>query len=157
MKLEHNIRNELVADLPLREAITVQVHTPVNVAIELMRGKQLGCAIVIDGDGKPLGTFTERTIIDLMLQQPDNLATLAVGKHMDDDWFVVRNSDTICEVLETIQNRSARFICVVDEEGRVVALTGQKGLSEYVAEHYPQQVMVQRVGGKPGQQQREGA
>jgi CBS domain-containing protein len=157
MTFENNLHNELVADLPLREPITVQTDTPVSTAIELMRERQLGCAIVVDADGRPLGTFTERTVIDLVLQQPDNLESLPVGEHMDDDWFIVKSSDAICDVLDTIQNKAARFICVVDGEGKVVALTGQKGLSEYVAEHYPQQVMVQRVGAKPGMQQREGA
>ena len=157
MRLEENLKKECVSDLPLREAITIQTDTTVIAAIELMREKQLGCAIVIDADGKPLGTFSERTVIDLVLQQPDNLNALAVGEHMDEEWFSVRQTDSICTVMETIQQKAARFVCVLDEDGQVVALTGQKGLSEYVAEHFPRQVMAQRVGGKPGMETREGA
>ncbi len=157
MRLKRNIQTELVVDLPLREAILVQSDTSVSAAIERMREKQLGCAVVVDVDGKLLGTFSERIVIDLVLQQPENLTTLTVGDHMDQENFVVKTSDTICKVLDAIQNKAARFVCVVDDEGAVVGLTGQKGLSEYVAEHFPQQVMVQRVGGKPGMKKREGA
>ena len=157
MRLEENIRKECVSDLPLREAIIIQTDTTVIAAIELMREKKLGCAVVVDADGKPLGTFSERTVIDLVLQQPDNLSALVVGEHMDEEWFSVRQTDSICAVMETIQQRSARFVCVLDDEGKVVALTGQKGLTEYIAEHFPRQVMVQRVGGKPGMETREGA
>ncbi len=157
MRLKTNIQKELVSDLPLREAIIIQTDTPVSVAIDRMREKQLGCTIVVDADNKPLGTFTERIVIDLVLQQPDDLATIVVGEHMEHEWFTVKTSDTICVVLDTIQNRAARFVCVLDDAGHVVGLTGQKGLSEYVAEHFPQQVMVQRVGGKPGMKKREGA
>ena len=157
MRLKKNIQSELVGNLPLREAILIQTDTLVSVAIDLMREKQLGCAVIVDEDDKPLGTFTERILIDLVLQQPDSMAALVVGEYMDQEWFTVKKSDTICAVLDTIQNKAARFVCVVDDEGKVVALTGQKGLSEYVAEHYPQQVMVQRVGGKPGMKKREGA
>ena len=157
MRLEENIKKERVSDLPLREAITIPTDTAVSAAIELMRQKQLGCAIVVDPDGKPKGTFTERTVIDLVLQQPDNLSALLVGEHMDDEWFTVKQTALIREVMDTIQHKSARFVCVLDDEGRAVALTGQKGLSEYVAEHLPRQVMVQRVGGKPGMDTREGA
>jgi hypothetical protein len=45
---------------------------------------------------------------------------------------------------------------VVDEEGKVTALAGQKSLMEYVAEHFPGQVMVQRIGCPPCSE-REGA
>lgn len=157
MRLEENIKKERVSDLPLRDAITVQRDTTVVAAIELMRERQLGCAVVVDADGKPVGTFSERTIIDLVLQQPDNLAALPVGEHMDEEWFSVKQTDSICTVMETIQRRGARFVVVLDDAGQVVALTGQKGLSEYIAEHFPRQVMAQSVGGKPGMDTREGA
>jgi hypothetical protein len=56
-----------------------------------------------------------------------------------------------------MQTKNLRFVVVTDEDGKAIALTGQKGLMEYVAEHFPQQVMVQRVGVKPYSSQREGA
>jgi len=157
MKLRENIEVECVRDLPLREAILVSPDTKVREVINLMREKQLGCAIVVDADRKPIGTFSERTIIDLVLQQPDDLDALTVGEHLDEEWFSICETDSVCSVMDTIQQRGARFICVVDEEGHVVALTGQKGLAEYIAEHYPTQVMVQRIGGSPGMETREGA
>jgi CBS domain-containing protein len=157
MRLEENLRSECVSDLPLREAIVIKPDTAVAAAIELMREKQLGCAIVVDAEGTPLGTFTERTVIDLLLQQPANFNKMIVGDHLDAEWFSVRQTDPICVVLEMIQQRSVRFVCVFDDDGKPVGLTGQKGLSEYVAEHFPRQVMVQRVGVRPGMETREGA
>ncbi len=53
--------------------------------------------------------------------------------------------------------KNVRFLCVVDEDRRVVGLTGQKGLMEYVADHFPRQVMVQRIGCTPFLATREGA
>jgi CBS domain-containing protein len=122
-----------------------------------MREKRLGCTIVVDESGKAVGAFTERNVIELLLQQPGDLSAMQVDHHLDDDWFVTKQGDPIHATMTTIAKRGARFICVVDDEGRPVALTGQKGLSEYVAEHFPQQVMVQRIGGKPGMETREGA
>ena len=68
---------------------------------------------------------------------------------MAKQWPWVQTSDPIVDVLEAMLTKNVRFLCVVDEEGRVVGLTGQKGLMEYVAEHFPGQVMVQRVGCAP--------
>ncbi len=75
---------------------------------------------------------------------------------MATQWPWVRDSDPIADVLEAMQAKNVRFICVVDDQGRVAGLTGQKGLMEYVADHYPGQVMVQRVGATP-YSKREGA
>jgi CBS domain-containing protein len=104
-----------------------------------------------------VGIFTERTIIDLLLQKPDRLERLRVQDHLDPGYFVVSVQDTVCHVMDRVRRHGARFVCVVDEAGRAVGLTGQKGLAEYIADHFPAQVMVQRVGCRPGQVSREGA
>ena len=157
MGLKENLKNECVKDLPLREVIPISAETPVIDAIERLRGKQLGCAVVVDDQQKPLGMFTERMVIELALQKPDDLDSLVVKDHLETDFFTVRESDPVCSVMQVIREHGARFLCVVDDEGCAVSLTGQKGLAEYVAEHFPRQVMVQRVGAKPGQETREGA
>jgi CBS domain-containing protein len=157
MGLVENLHNERVSQLPLRPAVAVDPDCPVLTAIEQMRAAQQGCAVVVDPQGKPLGTFSERMVIELLLRHPANLENLSVGDHLDAEWFCVRHDDPLIKVLELIQQQGARFLCVTNDEGGVVALTGQKGLTEYVAEHFPQQVMVQRIGGQPGQQTREGA
>jgi hypothetical protein len=50
-----------------------------------------------------------------------------------------------------------RFLIVINEHGQLAGLTGQKGLMEYVAEHFPGEVIVQRIGCKPYTEEREGA
>lgn len=157
MRLRKNLQNERVSELPCREAILISPETTVRQAAEIMQAKKLGCAVVVDAEGKPIGVFTERTLIDLLLQQPDNLGEILVQNHLEKEWFCVRSSDPISAVLDLILNRDARFVCEVDENGRAIGLTGQKGMSEYIADHFPEQVMVQRIGGQPGMESREGA
>lgn len=148
---------EQVRDLTIRDAIVVTTDSPLREVIALMRAKQLGCAMVVDPDDKPLGTFTERTMINVMLRFPQEFMEHTVGDHVYANAVFVNQSDPIHQVWDAIQNKGRRFVGVVDDEGKLVGLTGQKGISEYIAEHCPQQVMVQRIGGKPGLQQREGA
>ena len=157
MGLKENMEQERVRDLPLRDAIVVTADMSAREVIARMRDKQLGCAIVVDPLDKPLGTFTERTMIDIMLRFPQEFMEHAVGDHVYPDAVFVNQSEPIMQVWIAIQHKGLRFIGVVDDQGKVVGLTGQKGISEYIAEHCPQQVMVQRIGGKPGLQQREGA
>lgn len=157
MGLKENLQNESVSTLPCREAILIQPEMPVRQAAQILQSKRLGCAVVVDAEGKPIGIFTERTLIKLLLQQPHDLDKIPVREHLETEWFCVRNSDPISAVLDLVQKRHARFVCELDEHGKVVGLTGQKGLSEYIADHFPEQVMVQRIGGQPGMENREGA
>jgi CBS domain-containing protein len=157
MGLAENLRTEHVGDLPLREAVKVAPENSVAEVIARMREKQLGCAIVVDGDDKPLGIFTERMVIKLLLEHPLDFGSLPVGEHLERDCSILPRTDPLIQVVAAISEHAARFVCVVDESGRVVGLTGQKGVSEYMADHFPKQVMVQKIGGKPGMDQREGA
>lgn len=157
MGLKENLQSEAVSQLPTREAVLLRPESSVQQAVEVLQSKRLGCAIVVDGDGKPLGMFTERSLIELLLQQPENLDQIPVREHLEEDWHGVRSSEPIATLFDLVQKDGVRFVCELDEQGKVVGLAGQKGLSEYVADHFPAEVMVQRIGGQPGMETREGA
>ena len=93
----------------------------------------------------------------MLLRGPVALNRVTVGECLDKLWFTAQRTTPIRYVMDLVHDHGARFVCVTDAEGRAVALTGQKGLSEYIADHFPRQVMVQRLGGKPGLAAREGA
>lgn len=156
MGLQENMQKEPVSRLAIREPVTADRETTVRQAIALMRERKLGCTIVIDPDGKPIGMFTESMLTDLLAENAAGIDE-PVEKHMSEQWPWVRSTDPIVDVLEAMELKNTRFLCVVDEDDRLVGLTGQKGLMEYVAEHFPGQVMVQRIGGKPYSLDREGA
>ena len=76
---------------------------------------------------------------------------------MTRDWPTVSLADPISTVLDAMERANVRFVIVVDQQGQLAGLTGQKGLMEYVAEHFPGQAIVQRIGGAPYPTDREGA
>ena len=79
-----------------------------------------------------------------------------VRSHLAPDWARVNQSDSIAEALEAMKKKRLRFVVVCDDDGRPVALTGQKGVLEYIAEHFPRHVLTQSPGaGTPDE--REGA
>ena len=156
MGLQENFRNEPVSQLEIRQPVTVPATASVRDTVASMKERDLGCAIVIDGDRKPIGIFTESMLTALLPQGVQALDEL-VEKHMAQPCPWVRSTDPIADVLEAMQLKNLQFLCVVDKQNRVVGLTGQRGLMEYVAEHFPGQVMVQRIGQPPYLSDREGA
>jgi CBS domain-containing protein len=156
MGLKENLRNEPVSRLALREPVVAGAASSVREGILQMRQRQLGCVIIVDDDRRPVGIFTEGMLRAMLVENPAAVEE-PLGDHMNRKARWVRSTDPVMKVLEAMQHEKTRFVGVIDEEGRLVGLTGQKGLMEYVAEHFPQQVIVQRVGVPPYRAEREGA
>ena len=156
MGLQENLRNETVEKLEIRKPVTIEPDTSVRETVTEMRQRDLGCAIVIDRDNKAIGVFTESMLTEMMAHHPQTMDE-PVEKHMATRVPWVRKTDPIADVLEAMQLKNIRQLCVVDENDRVIGLTGQRGLMEYIAEHFPGEVTVQRIGMPPYLADREGA
>jgi CBS domain-containing protein len=156
MSIEFNVGEDTVRSLPLREAISVTPNTILRAAVARMRATRLGCAVVVDMESKPIGIFTERSLLGALLQHV-SLDSRVVGDFLDSAFVMIKNCEPISRVWDAIQRERARFICVTDDDGKLVGLTGQKGLAEYVTDFFPGQVVGQRLGCKPWMQHREGA
>ncbi len=157
MGLREDIMNETVSQLPLRTAVTVPPDTTVAQAVEMMRNTRLGCVFVVDERGRPTGKFTERQVLKLVCGCVPFDQT--VGQHMVPipESGCVKMTDPVAKVLQGMQETRLRFLCVVDSEGKVAGLTGQKGLMEYVTEHFPRLIKVQMMTSKLHMNTREGA
>ena len=146
MGLLRNLRHDTVGRLPLREAVLLKPTAKVRAAIDRMQAKQLGCAVVVDSEGAPLGVFSEHCVVQLLLSDPAAIDRDPVKKHLDIRWAIVRQSDNVATVAQKMHELDIRFVVVTNEQGLVTAVSGQKGFMEFVAEHFPR-VMVQRTGG----------
>ena len=157
MGLYENIQSEPVSRLDLREPVTASPDATIREAVGMMRQRKLGCVIAVDDERKPQGMFTESMLTQLLAEGRSEALDEPIKDHMLARWPWVKLDDKVGDVLEALQTKNIRFLCVVDEDGCLAGLTGQKGLMEYVAEHFPGEVMVQRVGCTPYTHQREGA
>lgn len=156
MALFENMKAETVRDLNLRDPVVVRGDQKLRDVVQEMKRQELGCAIVVDDTNTPLGMFTESMLTQLVVANPSALDE-PVSQHASQHWPQVQLKDQVATVLEALDVKNVRFLSVVDDAGKLVGLAGQKGLMEYVADHFPRQVMVQRVGQAPYLHTREGA
>jgi CBS domain-containing protein len=156
MKFRQMLEHERVSSLPLREAIIVKPNTVVRAAIAMMRTRAVGCAVVVDHLQSPLAIFTERSVIELLVNNA-SLDNLPVLDYANREFASVRASDSILSVWEAIAEDAARFVCVTDDLGRLIGLTGQRGIAEHLADAFAPLITAQRLSGTPWMQQKEGA
>ncbi|MCA9054708.1 MAG: CBS domain-containing protein [Planctomycetaceae bacterium] len=156
MGLHENMRSEPVSNLSLRTAVEMQASQTIRESVQAMRTAQLGCVVVVDDHRKPVGLFTEAMLRTLMAKSTDVLDH-QLEAEMATTYPWAQAGDSIEMVVDAMEAKNARFVVVVDDAGQLAGLTGQKGLMEYVAEHFPGEVMVQRIGTAPYPARREGA
>lgn len=155
MGLRENILKHSVSELDLREAVTVARDVSVREAVKLMKQHRLGCVVIVDQEDKAIGKFTERCLMRLLVDRPAALDE-PVGQCLSADCGAVTMTDPIAKVIEIMQANKSRFVFVLDDQGKPVALTGQKGVMAYLADHFPRQVKVQLMKSKLYMDQREG-
>ena len=121
-----------------------------------MRNKSQGCAVIVDSGHRPTGIFTERSILKVLMENA-SLDERLVWEFADPRFFTVNSREPMIRVWEAIQLNDARYVCVTDDEGKLIGVTGQRGIAEYIADCFAKQTTVQRLGSTPWMRQREGA
>jgi len=144
MGLQEKLQVEPVTNLNIRTPIAVTPTTTVRKAITKMRDGGLGCAIVVGTDKKPAGVFTEAMLRHLLLRSP-RFANQPIGEHMATTFAWVKETDPVGRVVDAMDAKNIRFVVVVDEDGKLAGLTGQKGIMEYVAEQFHREVVAHRI------------
>lgn len=156
MGLRQDIILQPISELSIREAITLGPEATVRECADQMRRHKLGCVVVVDSEGKPVGKFTERLLMKFLVDHSHSLDEPVKG-FMYQESNSMKESDTIARLLARMRTKMLRFVPVVDDAGKVIGLTGQKGLIEYIAEHFPRQVKTRELKSKLFMDQREGA
>ncbi len=156
MELFQSFDTVPVSALRLRPALTVSMLATVRDAIQLMREQQLGCVFVVDRNQRPIGMFHERMLLNLLDEDPTALDD-SLAQYLEKRCNCVRLDDPVSVALCRVGTKDMRFVGVVDTQGCLVALSGEKGLMEFVADYFSQQVQVTSAGLQPPIFQREGA
>ncbi|MGQ9506312.1 MAG: CBS domain-containing protein [Candidatus Bathycorpusculaceae bacterium] len=115
----------LVRDVMSSPVITIEEDAPVNKAAELMEKHGLGCIIVTNKEGKPLGIITERDLVARVLAKnvkPDSLQTKEV---MTSPLITIEPHETINEAARRMSRLNIRRLGVV-YKGQLIGLVSSK-------------------------------
>lgn len=156
MGLREDLRTEPIGGLTMRQAVTIPPTVSVRQAAEKMSEHKLGAVIVTDDRGLPQGMFTEKLLIRVMALSPFAMDE-PVGSHMAQRCVCLRLTEPVSRLIAVMLEHNLRWVCVVDEEGLPVGLTGLRSVIEYIAEELPSLVKVQPIEAQLSISEREGA
>lgn len=157
MGLRQELFEEPISALKFRELIRITPRTTVRESITKMRAASLGCCVVVDDHARPIGMFNEKMLMKLMTLQPQALDD-RVETFMTRRMAVMYPDEPIAKLINILQQKKLRWVCVCDRQtDEPIAITGPKGVMEYVVDHFPRQVLVQSMTSKMHVDEREGA
>lgn len=147
--------------LPARRPL---VHAPsdsVTEAIRAMQREQRGC-VLITQDGTPktrlIGIFSERDVLNRIVDRGRNPATLALVEVMTSDPESLPEEASVAWVLNKMAIGGFRHVPVVDSEGRPVFLVSVRDVVKFLVEFFPGEVLnLPPEFGAPRSLEREGA
>ncbi|HEX5195987.1 MAG TPA: CBS domain-containing protein [Gaiellales bacterium] len=107
------------------DVLTVPAETSLREAARVMRGRNVGAAVVVDG-GRIAGIFTERDLLRAVAdgEQPDEGL---VQTYMTHDPMTLPSDHAPSEAAQIMSERRCRHIPVVDE-GRLVGIVSIRDL-----------------------------
>lgn len=156
MGLREDLRTEPIRNLTMRDAVTVLPSVSVRMAAERMHEQKIGALIVVNDEGLPVGMFTEKLLIRVLALNPSAMDQ-PVGSHMSNRCICLGQDEPVARLIAVMLEHNLRWVCVVDESGLPVGLTGLRGVIEFVVDELPRLVKVQPIDPMLSMPEREGA
>ena len=104
-RLLENKGTEVVTTTPFETAIDV---------VRLMRRKRIGAAVVVDDDGKILGTVSERDIVYRLADEGEQALKRQVGQLINRPLLSCRPADDVKHVMSMMTNHRVRHLPVIE-------------------------------------------
>jgi len=125
---EIGLRSKMVVkDVMSSPVVTSQESAPVNKVAQLMDKNDLGCIIVANKQGKPVGIITEKDLVGRVLAKNARPDSVKANEVMSSPLITVDPDTPIAEVARTMSRLNVRRLGVV-YKGQLVGLISSKDI-----------------------------
>jgi len=132
--VERGITSHSVNVLCPREAVCVQVETPVRDVVALMAQKNAGCVLVENG-ADLVGVFSERDMLNKVSSDLDRLGH-PVSEFMTPKPFTITKRDSIGYALQAMDVGGYRHLPVVNASGIAIGILSVRDILRFLCIRY---------------------
>ncbi|MEK6530287.1 MAG: CBS domain-containing protein [candidate division NC10 bacterium] len=145
-KLEGALLNDAVNLLAPSEPICLPATATVHEAITKMLANRRAAVVIVDGDGRLIGIFTERDVLTRVVGQSRDVQGTTLAEVMTRDPEALSPRDRICFAVNRMNNAGYRTVPLVDAERRPIGIVTVSDVVKWLAEIFPEAVLNLRPG-----------
>ena len=132
--LEKGIAKDRISQLQPREPLVVEADATISWVLKLLYDHSVGCAVVIDSGGLPIGIFSERDALMRLGVNAKAMAEHPVTEFMTSSPETLEEGDRIAYALHRMDLGGFRHVPIMTE-GRVSGVISVRDVLRYVSEH----------------------
>ncbi len=136
---ESGVERSLMEDpvaclLPIRP-LTVEPHTSLADALELMRNHHIGCLLVTAKDGSLTGILTERDLLQKVALEAPRLEQCTVEEFMSGAPETSKPDHPLGYAIQRMIVSDLRYLPLIDESGRPNGIVSSRDIIAYIAKN----------------------
>ncbi len=139
MSIEKAFENAKVWHLKLHTPLCVEEETSLRDTISQMQERNTGCACILRKK-RVVGVFSERDILRKIIMARFSLDE-PISKHMTQDPIVASKEISVGEAIRLMETNEVRHIPLVDARREFVGIVSIRNIIDFLAEHYPAEVL----------------
>ena len=139
MTIEQALRDEKLGSVAVSNPTCVPRGTSLKDTLRVMREEGVGAVLVCEGE-RLVGIFTERDVLNKLIGNRISESE-PVDRFMTPEPAVLRRTDCLGDAVRMMTERGYRHIPLLDGQGLRDGLISAKDIVNYVAEHFPAEVV----------------
>ncbi|MBI3625701.1 MAG: CBS domain-containing protein [Candidatus Rokubacteria bacterium] len=145
-KLQGALLNDSVSLLAPSEPIRFTANATVQEAITKMLANRRAAVVIVDGEGRLIGIFTERDVLTRVVGQGRDVHRTTLAEVMTPEPEALSPQDRICYAVNRMNNAGYRTVPLVDAERRPIGIVTVSDVVKWLAEIFPEAVLNLRPG-----------
>ncbi|MGH0036786.1 MAG: CBS domain-containing protein [Myxococcota bacterium] len=134
-----------VGDLCHRDPVVARPEESAREVATRLDQSEVGCAVVVDLAGRPLGIITDRDLVLNVLRRGLDPDTTPIGQVMSDEVVTVREGSPLKRALGWMRRDGIRRIPVVDDEGKIAGVLAWDDALQVIADEVNSAAAVART------------
>jgi CBS domain-containing protein len=137
-RVEQSFNEDKIEVLNPARGISVTDDTTLDVAIQTMREKHIGCVLITNGGGKLAGILTERDLLNRIAGREEDLSRLTVRQFMRSRPETIREDRLLAYALHRMMVGDFRHLPMRDKEGRPAGIISSRDIIDYLTSQFRQ-------------------
>ena len=134
-ELERTIVESAIDRMRYQPVETIPSDATVEQTMRAMAEQDVGCAVIVDADGRLAGIFSERDVLNRVASRFEQIKDAPITTVMTRSPMAAYTSDSTGKAMNLMAIGGFRHVPILDVDDKVVGVLGPRRVSEFLQVH----------------------